>query len=336
MAFTSTPATTNLGLFTAILLFEIWALAAHATAAHAQSFPAKPVRLIVPYPAGGANDIVARIIGEKLTGEWPHPVVVENRSGAAGIIAMELVSRAQPDGHTMILIAATQVVNKVLYKKLPYDPVRNFTPITLIGSTPNVLVVHPSVPARSVKELIGLAKAKPGRLTYASAGQGTGGHLAAELFKTMAGGIDVAHIPYQGGGPAFTALMGGHVDVMFNSTIGTVPHAKAGRVRALAVTGVKRSHVLPDVPTVAEAGVSGYEAELWFGVLTPVGAPQSAITESNARIVRILGMPDVSQRFSDMGLEIVGSTPEQFAAYIDSEITKWGQVAKKAGVVLDY
>jgi len=300
----------------------------------AQSYPSKPIRLIVPWTAGGATDIFARIIGQKLTEGWGQQVVVDNRPGASGIIGFEIAARAVPDGYTILLAAQPFTVNTSLFSKLPYDVVKDFAPVTLMAYTTNILVVHPAVPAESVSELITLAKSKPGQLNFASMGSATTGHLLGEMFKIMAG-VDMVHIPYKGSAPAMTDLLGGRVSLMFDTVPSAMPHVKAGKLRALAVTSAKRSPLVPDLPTVAESGLPGFESAPWYGAVVPAGTPKEIITKLYTEIVKILNMPDVKDRLSNYGYTIIGSTPEQFADFIKTDMAKWAKVIKDAGIHVD-
>lgn len=304
-------------------------------AAHAQSYPNKPIRLVVPFIAGGAADLLAREVGQKLAEGWGQPVVIENKPGAGGVIGAEMVAKAAPDGYTLVLgTVVTHAIDVSMVSKLPYDPIRDFSPITLVGSIANVLVVNPSVPANSVKELIGLAKSKPGQLNFASSGSGLSQHLAGELFKTMAG-VDIVHIPYKGSIPAITAVVNGESSLIFNVLPTTIPQIKAGKVRALAVTSAKRSVILPDLQTVSEAGLPGFDVVSWFGILAPAGTPKEIVAKLNKEIVKILQMPDVRDRLFKQGAEPLSCTPEQFDAHIKREIVKWGEVVKKSGAKME-
>lgn len=301
------------------------------TAAAAQQYPAKPVRFVVPFAPGGSTDTLARTLGVKLSDFVGQQVVVDNRPGANGNIGMEIVARAAPDGHTIVLgYIANLAIGPGLYDKLPFDPVRDYAPITQLASSPNVLVAHPSVPARNFKELIALAKAKPGQINFASASVASVGHLTGELLNNLAG-IRMVHVPYKGSGQAVTDLLGGHVQLMFSGFSSTLPHIKSGKLRPLVVTGARRSPALPDVPTIAESGFPGFEATAWYGVLAPAKTPKPIVTRLHAEIVKVLQLPDVKERLGNLGFEIVGSTPEQFAAYIKSEISKWEKVVKTSG-----
>ncbi|MBI2296923.1 MAG: tripartite tricarboxylate transporter substrate binding protein [Betaproteobacteria bacterium] len=303
--------------------------------AGAQPFPSKPIRLVLPYPPGGGTDTIARPLAQRLSEHLGQQVVVDNRGGAGGAIGMELVARSAPDGYTIVLaITAQLAVNVSLFRKLPYDPVRDYAPITLLGSGTYVLVVHPSLPVKSVKELIALARARPGELAYSSSGNGSGGHLAAELLKNMAG-IKMLHVPYKGGGPALMDLLAGQVQVLFSTQLASWPHVQSGRIRALAVSTAKRPASLPDLPTIAEAGVPGYDSGVWYGILAPAGTPREIIGRLNGEIVRVLNLPDYRKFLVNNAIEPVGSPPEQLGQYIQSEIVKWAKVIKDAGVRVD-
>lgn len=294
----------------------------------AQQYPAKPIRLIVPFAPGGPADIQARLIGPKLTQAWGQPVIVENRPGGNTIIATELTARADPDGHLVQIISAGFAINVSLYAKLPYDSVRDFTPVTQLTSGPAIVVVHPSLPARSVKELVALARARPGQLTYGSAGLPS--QLAVELFKVITG-TDMVHVPYKGAAPAMVDLIAGHVQVSFPTISGGLPHAQAGRLRALATTGAKRSLATPDLPTMIEAGVPGYVAVNWFGTVVPAKTPAAVVARLSQEIARVLRLPEVGERLLSQGMEPMSNAPEEFAAYIKSEMTKWAKVVKASG-----
>jgi tripartite-type tricarboxylate transporter receptor subunit TctC len=289
----------------------------------------------VPFPPAGGGDIVIRLIAQRLSEITGQPVVVENRAGAGGNVGSDAVAKAPPDGYTLLMAnVAPMAINVTLYAKLPYDPVRDFAPITLVASFPNVLVVHPSLPARSVAELAKLARARPGQLTYASAGSGSTTHLSAELFKTMAG-LDMVHVPYKGGGPALTDVLGGQVTMYFGALPGALPHIRSGRLRGLAITSARRSVGVPQFPTMAESGFPGYEADTWIGAVAPAGTPASAINRLHEEISRILNAPDIRERLLSQGAEPLTNTPEQFAAYIKSEIVKWARVVKASGARAD-
>lgn len=308
---------------------------AAAAAAAAQSYPVKPIRLIVPFPPGGATDILGRAIGQKLGETLGQQIVIDNRPGASGSIGADLAAKAAPDGYTLLIGQATNLaINISLMGKLPFDPVKDFAPVTLVASTPNLLVVHPSLPVRSVKDLVALAKAKPGTINYASSGNGSPGHLAAELFKKAAG-IDMVHIPYKGAAPALTDVVSGHASLYFTSPISAQSLVKAGRLRMVAVTSAKRSPSMPDVPTVAEAGFPDFDLASWWGMLAPAGVSRDILTRLHSETVKILNLPDVRQRLSSQGADVLSNTPEQFAAYIKSEIAKWGKLVKASGARID-
>ena len=311
-----------------------FAYAVFGVTAVAQDFPSKPIRFIVPNPPGGASDITARVMAEKLAQRWGQPVVVENKPGAGAIIGTEFVAKAPPDGYTILLVPSSHAFNVSLYKKLPYDSVKDFAAVTQTANTPLVLVVNASVPAKSVKELIAYAKANPGKLTYASSGSGTSLHLAAELFKEMAG-VDIVHVPYKGSTAAHPDVMSGQVSMIFDTIPAVLPHIKSGKLRPLAVTGTKRSPLLPDLPTIADAGLPGYAASSWGGVLAPAGTPKATIDKLNAEMVAVLKQPDVQERLTGVGLEPVGSTPAEFEAFMKAEIAKWSKIIKDAGITAE-
>ena len=301
-----------------------------AAPAGAQVYPSKPIRMIVPFAPGGGTDILARIIGQQLADAWGQAVNVENRAGASGNLGTELVARSVPDGHTLVMAINTHAVNASLYSKLPFDPVKDFAPVILTATTANILVVHPSVPANSVQELIALAKAQPGKLNYASGGSGTTSHLAAELFKTMAG-VEMVHVPYKGGGAAYTDLISGQVQLYFVGIPGTLQYLKAGRLRALGVTTLRRSPAAPEVPTIAESGLPGFSATTWWGILAPAGTPQPIIARIDFEVARILKLPEVRAKLDAQGFEPVASTPESFGAFMRSEIELWARAVKASG-----
>lgn len=311
----------------ALLLFS--AFTPFAYGASALDFPVRPVRLIAPFPAGGGVDIVSRQLAQKLTERWGQQVVVDNRSGATGIIGTDLAAKASPDGYTLLMgNVATQAVNISLFRKLPYDPVRDFSPITLVARVPEILVVHPSLPAQSVKDLIALAKTKPGQLTVGSAGNGSPPHLAAELFQYLAA-VQFVHIPYKGSAPALTDLIGGQINMYFSNLLSATQYVKGGRLRALGVTSRKRSMVVPDVPTIAEAGLAQYEEYNWYGLLAPRGTPPAILTKIHEATVNALRAPELERRLTDDGAEIVANTPQQFATFIHAEINKYAAVIKE-------
>jgi tripartite-type tricarboxylate transporter receptor subunit TctC len=302
--------------------------------AYSQAYPSKPIRIIVPASPGGAADILSRTVAQKLSDAWGQQVLVDNRTGAAGIIGAEAAAKAPNDGYTIMMgFAGVIAVNPSLYKTLPYDSVKDFAPVTLVALSPLMLVVHPAVPAHSVNELIALAKAKPGQLNFASTGSGSTQHLSAELFKSMAG-ISMTHIPYKGSSLAYPDLLAGNVSLMFENMLSMLPNAKSGKVRALAVTGTKRSAAMPEVPTVAES-LPGFSAVGWYGVLAPAGTDAAIVNKLSAEINRILKLPEVSERLSSLGAEPAGSTPEEFAAHIRTEIAKWGKVVRDSGARIE-
>jgi tripartite-type tricarboxylate transporter receptor subunit TctC len=306
-------------------------LAIVASAAAAQGYPARPVRLIIPFPPGGSNDIVGRMVAAQLGDRLGQQVVADNRGGAGGTIGTELAARAQADGYTLLLISTAYAFNTSIYKKLPYDPVKSFTPVALLGSGPGVLVVNPTLPVNSVAELIALAKERPGKLNNASAGIGSFQHLASELFRLQAG-IQWLHVPYKGGGPAMMDLMAGQADASVGSLIQMLPHIRSGKLKALGTTGAKRSAVLPDVPTVAEAGVPGYEATNWWGILAPAGTPQPILDRLHQEIAAVQASAETKRRFETEGAEAREMSPADFAAFIAAETAKWARVVKEAGI----
>ncbi|MCE9642512.1 MAG: tripartite tricarboxylate transporter substrate binding protein [Betaproteobacteria bacterium] len=301
----------------------------------AQAYPARPIRFIVPFPPGGGNDTMARMIGNKLTAALGQQFVVDNRAGAGGMIGAETAARSAPDGYTLFLGGvASHGINPNLNPKLGYDPVRDFTPVCLIAAAPLILVVHPSVQAKTVNELIQLAKAKPGQLNFASNGTGGSSHLAAELFKMMTG-TDMVHVPYKGLSPALTDLLSGQIQLMFSSTVAILPLVRAGRLRPLAMTSTKRSPAAPDVPTVAEAGIAGYETASWYGVLVPAGTAKPIVDLLNREIAKAVQLPDVRERLASEGADPAGGTPAEFAAHIKRELARWAQVIKQAKIKPD-
>lgn len=316
--------------------FAVAALTLAGAGASAQTYPSKPIRLVVPYPPGGPLDIMARAIGQKLTEAWKQPVVVDNRAGAGGNIGADLVAKSPADGYTLLMGAvATHAINPSLYSKIPYDPVKDFTPVALVAQVPNILVINPSVPAKSVRELIALARAKPGYLNFGSGSTGSTGHLAGELFNTMAG-VQMVHIPYKGAAPAMADLLSGQVQLMFDNLANALPNVKAGRLRALAVTTLARSAAMPDLPTVAESGLPGFDLTTWFGLMVPAGTPPEIVARLNAEIVRALNAKDMRERLQKMGAEPpADNTPEHFAAFIGTEAAKYAKVVKDSGAKVD-
>jgi tripartite-type tricarboxylate transporter receptor subunit TctC len=296
----------------------------------AQEYPARPVRVIIPFPPGGSNDVVGRLIATHLGERLGKQVIIDNRSGAGGVIGTEAVAKSPPDGYTLLMISLAHAVNPWLYK-LTYDPIKDFAPIGLLAKGPNVLVVHPSLPVKSVKELIALAKQKPGDLQYASAGIGSFQHLGGELFKLTAG-VDLLHVPFKGGGPAMIDVVGGHTKVMFSSMVQTVPQIKAGKLRALATGGLERSPVLPDLPTIAEAGVPGYEAVNWWGLVAPAGTSAAIVDKLNREIEVVQKSPEVQKQFATEGAEPAAMKPADFGSFMASEMSKWEKVVKQGGI----
>ena len=300
-------------------------------AAHAQEFPAKPVRIVVPSSPGGGTDILARQLAVKLAERWGQQVLIDNRPGAGQMIGISLVAKSPPDGYTLVMTATPLAINSVLYKKVPYDPIRDFAPITQVAAMPNLLVTHPTLPVRNLKEMIALAKARPGDLAYASSGHGTGPHLSMELFNHMAG-ITLQHVPYKGTGPALVDTISGHVQLLMSTLLPPLPHLKTGRLRALAVTSGKRVAGLPEVPTVMEAGVPGYEVVGWYAIVAPAGTPQPIVAKLQSDIAATLLAPESRASLAAAGAEAVGSRPEELAAFLKSEIAKWGRVVKAAKI----
>ncbi len=310
-------------------------LLAAAAAATAQNYPVKSVRMVVPFAAGaGSNDIMARLIAQKLTDSLRHQFVVDNRPGASGIIGTDIVAKAPADGYTILMMSLTFTVNPSLFSKLPYDTAKDLTAVTMVASAPLMLVVHPSVPAKSVQEFIAYAKANPGKLNFGSGGPGTTPHLAGEMLKTMAG-VQMTHVPYKGGAPALADLVGGQIQLMCENIPGTLPFARSGKLRALAVTDLKRSPLLPELPTLDESGLKGYQIVGWNGLFVPAGTPQAIVSKLHAETARALALPDVKERLAIMGADGVGDTPQHFAAFIKAEIPKWAKVVKEAGLKIE-
>ena len=300
----------------------------------ATAFPNKPIRIIVAYTPAGTTDILARAIGQKMSETWGQPVIIDNRAGAAGNIGTEVAARATPDGHTLLMgTAGTHGINVSLYRKLSWHPVNDFAPVSLSAMVPNIMVVNNALPVKNVREFVAHVKANPGKLSYGSPGNGSTAHLSMELFKSMTGST-IVHIPYKGSAGVLTDVMGGQIAVTIDNMPPYIPQVKAGKIRALAVSTGKRSSAMPDLPTIAEAGVPGYEAGAWFGLLAPAGTPKPIVAQLSAESARILKLPDISKRISELGAEPVGSTPEQFAELIKTEIAKWAKVIKDANVEL--
>jgi tripartite-type tricarboxylate transporter receptor subunit TctC len=321
----------KLGLYGGLLALAgaCWGIAP----AQAQ-YPNKPVRLVLPFPPGGGTDTLGRVVGAKLSETLGQQVVIENRPGAGANIGAEVVAKSPPDGYTLLMGNIAHTINVTLYNKLGYDLLKDLAPVSLLASTPNIVVVHPSVPAKSVKELIAVARARPGNLDFASSGSGSSAHLAGELFSNMAG-IKMTHVPYKGGGPAVIALLGGQVSVGFATTPSVISHVKTGKLRGLAVTGAQRSPSAPELPTVSESGLPGFEVVGWYGLLAPSGTSREIIARLHSESVKLLKLPDVKERLAATGFEPIGTTPEQFGTYIRSEVEKWAKVVKAAGIRAD-
>ena len=321
-------------LLTALLILCAFATAPTVTIAQ-DAFPNKPVRIVVPYPPGGASDVTARLLGQKLSELWNQPVVIDNRPGANGILALEYVAKQAPDGSTLLMAnLGPNAINAAVYSKLPYDSIKDFAPITFTTLVPQVLVVNPALPAKNLKELLDLARAAPGKLNYGTGGNGSANHLAVELMANM-GGVSLTAVPYKGDAPAMTDAMSGQVAMTLPTVVAALPNIKAGKLRAIAVTTQTRVASLPDVPTMQEAGLAAYESSSWGGVMAPGGTPAAVVNRLNAEIVRILKLPDMQERLQALGADVVGSTPAEFAAYLDAEIARWSKVAKAASVKLD-
>ena len=312
----------------------VLALALMLPAGTAWAYPDKPVRFIVPFAPGGGNDIIARMLGQKLGEGWGQQVVIDNRPGAGGNIAAETTARAAPDGHTIFQFNVANAIAVSVYRKLAYDPIRDFAAITQLASSPFIVVVHPSVRAGNVREFIALAKSQPGKFNYASSGNGGSTHLITEMFKTMAG-IEMTHIPYNGAAPGLIDLLGGQVQMMFAVPATATPHIKSGKLRALGVSSLKRSALVPELPTVAESGVPGFEGATWYGVVAPAQTPATVVTQLHRDIVRALRLPEVQDRLAAQGVEVVGSTPAEFAQFIRGEIPKWARAARISGARVD-
>ena len=316
-------------------LLLLFACALSVGTAIAQQFPSKPVRIINPFAPGGATDIIARQMAQKLGEAWGQAVVVENRAGASGAIGVEMVANSPPDGHTLLIATqTTHAANPALYPKLPYDASKDFAPLTLAGSTPLALMVRPSLPVSSVKELVDFARKNPAKLVYASGGNGTSQHLTAELMKSMSGTY-MLHIPYRGAGPAMTDLLGGQVDLMFDNLPTALPHIKAGKLRGLAVTSAVRSPLAPELPTMAESGLPGFELSTWFAFYAPAGTPRAVVDQIAGDMRRVLAQPDMQQRLAAIGVDIKASTPDELATFQRAELAKWGKIIKDSGAKVD-
>src|SRR5262245_16505122 len=314
-----------------LLAALLWVSAAIAAET---DYPSRPIRIIVPQSPGASTDLTARLIAQKLNETYKVPVVVDNRPGSSGIAGTEIVARAVPDGYTLMVVASSFSINPALQPKLPYDAVKDFTAISQLSKFPNMLAAHPSVPVKTLKDVIALAKAKPGQLNYASAGSGTGTHMSAELLKQMTG-IDIVHIPYKGGGPAMVATMGGQTQLIIGTSVGLLPHVRTGKLKAIALTSAKRSAAAPEIPTFAESGVPGYEHEPWNGMFAPAKMPKAVVAKLNAGVGRLLHSPEVKKVFEHEGADTVGNSSEQFAAIIKSETAKWSKLVNAAGIKVE-
>ncbi|AVS66109.1 tripartite tricarboxylate transporter substrate binding protein [Paracidovorax avenae] len=303
--------------------------------AAAQAFPSKPITIIVPFAAGGTTDILARIIAQGMGAELGQSVVVDNRAGAGGNIGGQVAARAPADGYTLFMgTVGTHAINAALYRKMPFDPVKDFAPLTRVANVPNLLVANPAQPFKTVQELIAYAKANPGKINFGSSGSGSSIHLSGELFKSMAK-VDMQHVPYKGSAPAVTDLLGNQIAIMFDNMPSAIQHVRSGKLRAIAVTTAKRSPELPDVPTIAESGVPGYEATSWFGMFAPAATPAPVVAKLNATIVKVLAQPDIRKKLAEQGAEAAGETPAQFADFIQKESVKWGKVVRESGASVD-
>jgi tripartite-type tricarboxylate transporter receptor subunit TctC len=311
------------------------AVACAAFGGSAQPYPVKPIRIIVPFPAGGSADIMARVVGQKMTESWGQPAVIDNRSGAGGNIAAELAAKSAPDGYTLFLCTVgTHAVHQTLYAKLAFDPLKDFSPVAYIAGVPNVVVVHPSLPVTSVTELIAFIKARPGRINFGSSGAGSSVHMSGEMLKVMAG-LEMTHVPYKGNPQAVTDLMAGQIELMITNMPSVIPYIQSGRLRALAVTTKARSPALPDLPTMEEAGVSGYESSAWFGLVSPAAVPRDVVRKLNAEVVRIVGLEDVKRNLASQGAYPVAMTPEEFGAFMKAETAKWAKIVRASGARAD-
>ncbi len=302
--------------------------------AFAQSYPARPVRIIVPYPPGGATDVMARTVAQKLNETWQHPLVVENKPGASGTVGSEIVAKSAPDGYTLLLQGTQHAINLSLYKQLPFDTLRDFAPVAYIASAPFLLVLHPSVPANSVAELIAYIKARPGGLNYGSSGVGGGAHLAGEIFKTSAG-VQLTHIPYKGAAPAMADLLGGQVTMVFDPIPTSITQVRAGKIKALAITSAKRSALMPELPTVAESGLAGFEVSAWFGLYAPAAVPKEIVARLNPEVNRVLQLPEVKEKFAALGAESMIMGTDQFAVHLRAEIAKFAKAIKDSGATAE-
>lgn len=300
-----------------------------------QDYPNRPVRLVVPWPPGGTVDILARPVGQRLSANFGQTIVIDNRPGANSILGSDIVAKATPDGYTFLLDNVTgHSANITLYRKLPFNSLKDYAPITLIASTPNLLVVHPSTPVKTVKDVVAVAKTQPGKLAYASFGTGSAAHLAGEMFKGIAG-IDLVHVPYKGGAPALADVIGGRMYMMFASLPSVIAHVEAGRVRGVAIAGTKRSSALPNVPTTVESGFAGLDATTWYGAMFPAKTPKAVVSRMSTEINRVIREPEMAKRLTSLGYELVGTTPEQLAKHLESETVRWGKVVRQSGARLD-
>ena len=307
---------------------------AFSAVVHAQAFPSKPLRLVVPFPPGAGTDMFARVLAHKLSESLGQPVVVDNRPGGGAIIGTDIVAKSAPDGYTLLLSTTSHAINPSVYSKLPYDTLRDFATVTQVATVPIVLVVHPSLPVTTAQELVALARSRPGELNVGSSSSGTVFHLAAELLKSTAG-IDMVHVPFKGGSPALAALLANQVNVLFETSLTVGPQAKAGKLRPLAVGGLKRSSAMPELPTLAESGFPGFSAENWYGVYVPAGTPREIVQRLNREIVNALTQPDVRERFASQGAELIGNTPEQHEEFLKAEMAKWARIARLANAHAD-
>ena len=310
-------------------------LLASVPAAAQAAYPSKPITMIVPFSAGGTTDILARIVGQALTAELGQSVIIDNRAGAGGNIGGQAAARSPADGYTLFMgTVGTHAINAALYKKMPFDPIKDFAPLTRVANVPNLLVANPAQPFRTVKELVAYAKAHPGQLNFGSSGNGSSIHLSGELFKTMAK-VDMQHVPYKGSAPAVTDLLGNQIAIMFDNMPSAIQHVRSGKLHPIAVTTAKRSPELPDVPTIAEAGVPGYEATSWFGLFVPAGTPPAVVSKLNTAIVKVLAKADIKKKINEQGAEVYSETPAQFSAFIQKESLKWGKVVRESGASVD-
>ena len=321
----------SLQTLAATALFALGAAPAMAQA----PYPSKPITMVVPFSAGGTTDILARVVGQALSTELGQSIIIDNRPGAGGNIGGQAAARAAGDGYTLFMgTVGTHAINEALYKKMPFDPVKDFAPLTRVANVPNLLVAHPSQPFKTVKEMMTYAKANPGKLNFGSSGSGSSIHLSGELFKSMTH-LDMVHVPYKGSAPAITDLLGNQIAIMFDNMPSAIQHVRSGKLRPIAVTTAKRSPELPDIPTIAEAGVPGYEAMSWFGLFAPAATPKPVLDMLNAALVKVLNQPDVKKKIAEQGGDVVAETPEQFAAFIKAETAKWGKVVKDSGATVD-